>query len=1438
MASRPIIQLDRRFRSLSVGENDDYETKALRMVLDPGAYGETWESVRNHVIAVVRAGAGSGKTEEFRSQIANLRRQGEMAFFVRLEKLARTSLEDSIAANDGNLPGAFASWKKRGGRATFFLDALDEARLPRGANGVVLDSALEALEQGVAPWGKEVHVVLSTRSSEWHDEIDRLKIRSCAQRLRHIERDEQLEANATGVYALLPLRKDQVVTLADANHVDGRLFVSSIIDAKIESLAQTPFEVSLLLDIWDSNIASGKDGAAGFKSRSAIFEQAIDHKLRPSTTGERRSELGFTSVRKGVQALAAASALAGVKDFSLFETGEAVIDPRPILSAIDANWSEASIRQLLSYAFFDPDSGGRVRFSHNEIQDYLAAQFFDEAIRRLGGSLVLIEPLIGHFADLSFLDSSLLNFFGWLATMNPAARRKIIAIQPSLLMETGDPSVHSLSERQDILEAHGAQYQNRNRRGEWFNDTDLSVFAQPDLAPVIARLIETSPSNELRSNLIDLARMGNMTSLADLITRIACNPFVDLSLRETANEAVGSLGSTLHQAAVRTQALAHIHGAADIEPEMAGDWNGFVLSSALAFAGNAQSLADFRPFFSALARERRNHSSGNSRIAEALIERFPQPAEDWLSFIVEFVRGARDDQHDRLLRCVSSKTVLLPAMSTSLLKLLDRPDLAPSQPLLDVIEICCSITYRDGDFGFSRPIKSVAEALRSQTAVKMALLERRWALIPDRRPAFGGYGIVHPLAMGEGGKSQTFWTLQDVDTLITRARSETEVQQQQRLVSAADAIWQTFSDIEDRKAGHKSVSVFARRSKDRDIRRRFSPPRFRSFVRLRHWLVHQGGYSKIRRRTWKAVEWPYQRSKKAYAFWKHRHRIRSGKALRFLTDIAHLQPRGTENGTLATHLTLIEETYGKRTSDDVRQGYVAVWRDYSAREIAGEDRHWAIAQAAVRGIEIELESGTLERTTDDARRAFAIAFHVLNSLPDWVTTFLPEHSGLLAEMLADPVRYAINHGGHPQRLPTEPLSRLRYAPLAIRRVAAPIIAEALRENPLCPVENLEAALAITLHSAGSGLIDRDLAASSVRSAAASGERERAWVWMVYLYRADAAFAWQITEPWINLVWPNGETSPFIGFMARYRDMMDRASDSESKDDLQERPDILHNLALIALRTARPESDPWHEDVYSPGIRDNAAEQRRYWFEQLSQTGDEATYWTLRAAARSPHNVGDRDLFTYQADRLARTAAKPALIPQNDLGAFMSSFGAAPRTPAQFSAYVKKLVDALLDRLVNSDHDEARPYRRNRRRDLERDEEDLRNWLSARLAETADHVFTVTREAEAARRNRTDILATARLEGLGCVVIEIKLADREHWSGADLVRTLETQVRDRYLLEAEKHTGLLVLVNTAGADFRKTLNGHSVAFADLVHACDQAGQALGGDKTYLVSAASV
>lgn len=1429
------LQLNRLFRSLRPGEDDRSEDLALRVALGQAEYGERWSGILQHRVAVICGGAGSGKTTELRQQLARMKAEGTPAFFVRLEDLSKNTLEASISNDDTNRVEDFRKWRRTGGQATFFLDALDEARLPRGHNGLILDRALSACLEGVEAHGKFVTIVLSTRGSEWQDPSDRPKIEAFTRRLMDLKPSQVLPDKSLDIFALRPLTYAQTSQLAVARGIDGSAFCAAISNAKVDSLAQTPLEARMLLDIWEDNIRAGRDGTAGFTSRANVFRRAVDHKLRPPLESERRSDLSYSAVYSGIKAIAAACTVTGLRDLSLFEQSEQVIDLRPFLSAIDDDWGEPAIRQLLSSSFFDPDSGGRVRFGHREIQDYLAAVFFDEAIRRLGGSCLPIDGLLARFGQETYIPSSLYNFFGWLATFNPAIRRLVTQLHPSLLMETGDPTLYSLQERAEILISHSRQYERRSHRGEWFRDTDLSVFATDDLSEIVSGLIDQTPSDEFRRNLIDLARLGEMEGLANQLCDIACNRFLTLPLRTSANEALTVIGGAAHQARVRHRALltiANVGDAEHIAPEAAPDWNAYILSSASVAAPLATSIDNVTPFISVLSRERRNHSTVTGQRAIALMDRFGGSVDEWLGFLIRHVAGERDAEYSRLPRAIASKRALLKAVGHCVLQRLDDKDVTASSALLDAIELCFGVDHNDGDFAFSGVLERISTALQPHTDLKIELINRRFGFMPDRGDVAGAYRIIGPLEFRERSGSTPIWTLADVTALVNQARASITDARRRELIGAAGEVFHRLRELEDRKAALKTIRKFVHRSRDVTIRRRFLERQPAAFYRLHFWLVHRGGLRKIRRSLNRALTGPADKLRSRHNLWRYRAKIRSGEARGFLAQNAGQQPRDVANKTLWTHLDWVNDTYGRRAGKDIRQGYISLWRSFPVTPLNTDD-NWAIAEAASLGIELDIESETLGLQAADAERAFTIAFSVLNDAPDWIAKFLPAHDDLLQAMLRTALPGALAKLPHPQGLPAHPIGRLRHAPMAVRRASAPVLAQVVVSDPMCSTEDLEAMLTVILHAGRASLVDLDWAAQQFRRSAASGELHRAWVWMIFLFRADAAAAWSVTQPWMHDVWPDGESSPFIGFMARYGDWMDRSSDGESQDSLSESPMILLKVALLALRIANPKNDPRHEDVYSPGVRDKAAEQRRYWFERLAETGDPEVWQALKAGTEAHLYKDFRETLLYHTDRLSRGAARQTLLRNPDLPAYMSAFAVQPTNRADFSRYVITLTQTLLKRFATSDHDEARPYRRRKGEPALRDENDFRNWLCARLAESADAVFTVTRESEAAEENRTDILVTARQQDLGCVVIEVKLADRKHWSGALLIATLETQVSRKYLNEDDKHTGLLVLINTTGPSFRKTIEGVPKTFDDLLDACRNAGKALSDDKIYHV-----
>ena len=142
----------------------------------------------------------------------------------------------------------------------------------------------------------------------------------------------------------------------------------------------------------------------------------------------------------------------------------------------------------------------------------------------------------------------------------------------------------------------------------------------------------------------------------------------------------------------------------------------------------------------------------------------------------------------------------------------------------------------------------------------------------------------------------------------------------------------------------------------------------------------------------------------------------------------------------------------------------------------------------------------------------------------------------------------------------------------------------------------------------------------------------------------------------------------------------------------------------------------------------------------------------------------------------------------------------------------------------SDDDESAFFRRGKAL-----EADLRNWLAARLREVGERYYTVIREQEVAGEKRPDLRLHSRVDALGKVSVEIKLADMPHWKGDQLLNTPDEQLSKQYLLEASSHTGIYVLVNASlprvdvmdkktkavkVSAFRKTVAGEEVNFAKL------------------------
>jgi hypothetical protein len=141
LAGYPYVQLTRRFLDIGSSDPDDDPQAAMLLAIRGQKQGDTWEDILKLDATIILGSAGSGKTAEVLNQASRLRHGGTAAFVLRLEALCRQPLQQSFSPDDSGGDTSYVNWRRKGGDAVAFLDALDEARLPQAQDTSALADA-------------------------------------------------------------------------------------------------------------------------------------------------------------------------------------------------------------------------------------------------------------------------------------------------------------------------------------------------------------------------------------------------------------------------------------------------------------------------------------------------------------------------------------------------------------------------------------------------------------------------------------------------------------------------------------------------------------------------------------------------------------------------------------------------------------------------------------------------------------------------------------------------------------------------------------------------------------------------------------------------------------------------------------------------------------------------------------------------------------------------------------------------------------------------------------------------------------------------------------------------------------------------------------------------------------------------------------------------
>ena len=279
-----------------------------------------------------------------------------------------------------------------------------------------------------------------------------------------MERSRDKPANEDGPkpwrnVSLMPLSARQMREFAVLQDVtDPDALLADIHEREAQEFAERPQDLIELCSDWREHHR--------IRSHREQVETNIATKLKPRADPKERVELSQESAIEGASRLALAALLTRKLTLRYSADADSVLASEAALdvSKVLLNWSEGAQSVLLERALFGFASYGRVRFHHRSVLEFLAAKRLDALLDR-GVSIKSIKRLlfVETAQGLRTVRPSMRPIAAWLALSHDTIFDDVVALDPAVVLDHGDPQSLKLGQRIRALEA----YVNRYGGGGW-----------------------------------------------------------------------------------------------------------------------------------------------------------------------------------------------------------------------------------------------------------------------------------------------------------------------------------------------------------------------------------------------------------------------------------------------------------------------------------------------------------------------------------------------------------------------------------------------------------------------------------------------------------------------------------------------------------------------------------------------------------------------------------------------------------------------------------------------------------------------------------------------------------------------------------------------------------------------------------------------------------
>ena len=1355
-----------------------------------------WSDILPRKRTVVLGEAKCGKTHEFRKQVESLRKKDEFAYFLPLEQLHTQKIKDILSSEDES---SLTVWLQQTGRkAWFFLDAVDELKLREGHFNV----ALRKLQRVIGKKAEFAHIFVSCRPVDWNNHLDSTEFErhfpiqlarkegnstesagfvsaNSSQREKSFQVSADRENVSTrdkmpNVLVLLPLTPNQAIEFATCYDPERARGLKEEIEKRdVWQLFQTP------ADIIDGMAQIEAVGELG--SLQDQISSGIDRKLRDRP--ERKGILSLEKAKSGAKRLALALFL--MKRQTLAVGNASPLNRQLVVSDILSDWTEAMQQDLLRRGIFNYSGIDTVGFHHRTTQEFLAAKHLKELYLKGLPLKEAMQLLFRETLKERVVIPSMEPVAAWFALWNEEILTEVKKRKPELLFRQGFPASMTSAQRRDILWHFVSSFEGCDWSGVGVSIDDVTRLGYSGLGPVVEELWCTAykgyDTRELFLKLIWLTPLIACTHLSldaaqdiNLPTRhrvYACRAVLvagtdkqKRKLGETLlnsqwpEELVYSIISELYPCTLNIDEVVALATRTKEIPNLVGGLGYTLHSLILSEAVGIEQVRQFRAAFSAKIWESRNEDS-----------RVDQCHSAYDHFTDAILAGCARDT-----KVSSSDEISNWAWSLAIaLHFGERKQFI--------------VAREDRELISSR----LRDELQLREAYFWKSLYLADKLEPEREPWLRYVQVSrHDSILGQ-------MTEADIPWLFNALEDASHQERRPVAFYVSMKIWTVIGNDNITNGVHSRITDLPNLIKEYE--KYLNPP-----------PAKQLDTSVREHEKWEKKQ--RKKENKRLASWEEwRQEIRSDPSLMLTGDRKantllnlhtwlNMDRRERVDGAWCNwDANIVRDNFSEEFLQLVKPALAEFWRQsapklWSEREAGNRNsypRSWLQALMAVTS-EAENSDWAHILTEDDAKLAARISMLELNGFAAYLPALENAHPKAVYEVIVEELSSQISQMSENEECPLIHDVKV-FGTDKIKREVAKVLGQKLGDWPHEMTPSIRNALSYSTEliiDFGSDDIIEAAASHAKRHLTTTMTGEGAAAWLQVLTFVDpSAGCRRVLE---TTAAPEDKTQKsnavlIFGTVFGGRQGATRRPDFSSLP-VAERTDLIFQLVRRVYEVAPPSSDKQHKGAYSPGIRDNAEDTRRYLFELLVKSEGAETYNALRQLAELKEFANMKDRLRQMATEIAARLSEPDPMPLNVFRSLVKEKTMVPTDN-------QSIHNTMICRLEDYFHF-VKASAFSNRITLQRikKESELRVNIAGRLDVCSRGAYKVNQEALKVGGNRADIKLTASSSSVDIeTTIELKLDDkRGRWSGSKLEKTLRNQLVQKYLSHERCFSGCLLV----------------------------------------------